>query len=69
MAARRPGTERDAFWHTYGPRPTTPAARRRSLIYQGCHHAAIRLERHRLGRTDLRDTYDEIRGILHTLKG
>jgi hypothetical protein len=24
MAAKKPGTERDAFWKPYGPRPSTP---------------------------------------------
>jgi aminoglycoside phosphotransferase (APT) family kinase protein len=50
MAERRPGTERDAFWNTYGPLSGAPTARWRRLVYRAMHLAALRLERHRLGR-------------------
>lgn len=48
VARRRPGTERDAFWNTYGDVPTGSRAESRQLIYQSMHLAAIRLEFHRL---------------------
>ena len=50
MAARRPGTERDAFWETYGRLASTAGAARRRQFYLALHVAALRLERHRLGQ-------------------
>jgi aminoglycoside phosphotransferase (APT) family kinase protein len=65
MAAKKPGTERDAFWETYGPRPSTPSAARRSLIYLAKHIGAIRLERHRLGNAEaVPETYEQMRNVL-----
>ncbi|MCL6596804.1 MAG: aminoglycoside phosphotransferase family protein [Firmicutes bacterium] len=49
MAERRPGTERDAFWNTYGRLSSEPNARWRRLVYWALHLSALRLERHRLG--------------------
>jgi aminoglycoside phosphotransferase (APT) family kinase protein len=69
MASRRPGTERDAFWETYGSVAATSGAARRALFYQARHVAAIRLERHRLRSETLQETYDEMRDILDRLAG
>lgn len=69
MAAKKPGTERDAFWETYGPRPATPSAARRSLFYLAKHIGAIRLERHRLGNADaVPETYEQMRDVLDQLR-
>jgi hypothetical protein len=68
MAGRRPGTERDAFWETYGPPAATPGAARRALFYRARHVAAVRLERHRLGNSEaVPGTYDEMRDVLTRL--
>ncbi|MDX3078586.1 aminoglycoside phosphotransferase family protein [Streptomyces sp. MI02-7b] len=67
MALAKPGTERDAFWDSdsYGPLDRSPAAVRRSLIYQARHLGAIRLEHHRLGNPDgVRSTYTDLAAIL-----
>jgi aminoglycoside phosphotransferase (APT) family kinase protein len=67
--ARSPAGKRDAFWETYGPMSTTPAANRRALFYRARHVAAIRLERHRLGKTvDVPETYDQMRDLLGKLQ-
>jgi aminoglycoside phosphotransferase (APT) family kinase protein len=50
LAQQRPGTERDAFWETYGPLPTDPASYRRIRFYLARHLANITVERLRLGR-------------------
>ncbi|MGH3991874.1 MAG: phosphotransferase family protein, partial [Pseudonocardiaceae bacterium] len=69
MAAKKPGTERDAFWESYGPRPSTAGAVRRSLFYLAKHTGAIRLERHRLGNADaVPETYEQMRGVLDQLQ-
>jgi aminoglycoside phosphotransferase (APT) family kinase protein len=62
--AQRPGTERDAFWETYGRLPATPGAARRALYYQAHHIGAGRLELHRLEMPGGPATYDELRRIL-----
>ncbi|WP_406315792.1 hypothetical protein OHA77_02320 [Streptosporangium sp. NBC_01639] len=68
MAGRRPGTERDAFWETYGPLSSTPGAALRSLFYRARHVGAVRLESHRLGKsTDVPGTYDDMREVLTRL--
>ncbi|MFC7647491.1 phosphotransferase family protein [Streptosporangium lutulentum] len=68
MAGRRPGTERDAFWETYGSRSSTPGAAWRALLYRARHLAAVRLERHRLGNSEaVPDTYDDLRDVLALL--
>jgi aminoglycoside phosphotransferase (APT) family kinase protein len=68
-ASQRPGTERDAFWETYGPLPDTPAAARRARFYQILHLATLRLENHRsAGVTDdVRDSYATIRELIKQL--
>lgn len=68
LATRRPGTERDAFWDSYGPLSATPGAARRSLYYRARHLAGARLEMHRLGNaTDLPATYHDMRDVLAAL--
>jgi aminoglycoside phosphotransferase (APT) family kinase protein len=65
MIGQRPGTERDAFWETYGDLQNTAAARWRSLIYQARHIGAIRLERYRLGPyRKIPDSYEMMRKVL-----
>ena len=69
MAAKKPGTERDAFWDTYGPRPSTAGAARRSLFYLAKHTGAIRLERHRLRNADaVPETYEQMREVIDQLQ-
>lgn len=68
MAAAKPGTERDAFWESYGPLDRSPAAVLRSRIYEARHIGAIRLERHRLANADgVRGTYDDMTAVLADL--
>lgn len=69
MAGKKPGTERDAFWESYGPRPSTASAARRSLFYLAKHIGAIRLERYRLGNADaVPETYEQMRDVLDQLQ-
>ncbi|MGW6462214.1 phosphotransferase family protein, partial [Streptomyces sp. NPDC055078] len=57
--------ERMTFWETYGERDRSPAAVWRSLVYEVRHLGAVRLERHRLGRTDaVRESYRAMAGVL-----
>lgn len=70
MAGLRQGTERDAFWDTYGRLPSTPEANLRMLFYRARHVGGIRVERYRLGKHDeLDDTYDQLRALLDQLGG
>jgi aminoglycoside phosphotransferase (APT) family kinase protein len=65
MAKLKPGTERDAFWETYGPPDSSPAAVWRERIYEARHIGAIRLERHRLGNAEgVRNTYADLAALL-----
>jgi aminoglycoside phosphotransferase (APT) family kinase protein len=66
-AAGRPGTERDAFWDTYGPLNDAPQARWRRLVYEARNIAASRLERHRLGH-DIAGSYDDLAAALTRLQ-
>ncbi|MGH3490100.1 MAG: phosphotransferase family protein [Actinopolymorphaceae bacterium] len=67
-AGRRPGTERDAFWETYGSPKAGPAATTRSLLYRAWHVGSSRLECFRLGNLDdLPETYDDLRAVLDRL--
>ncbi len=68
LAGLRPGTERDAFWETYGPPASTPSALRRTLYYRAIHTGAARAERHRLGRPNVRDTYEDMHQVLQRLR-
>lgn len=64
-AAGRPGTERDAFWETYGPLADTPGAAWRRTFYSARNVAAARLERLRLGKTEeVAESYAELRQLL-----
>lgn len=68
MARRRPGTERDAFWETYGEPAKGAGAEWRGLVYQARHIAAARLEYRRLGQADdIAGTYDDLRELLGRL--
>jgi len=68
LASMRPGTERDAFWETYGPPASTPSALRRALYYRASHIGAARVERHRLRRDTVSDTYDQMSEVLQDLR-
>jgi aminoglycoside phosphotransferase (APT) family kinase protein len=68
MAAAKPGTERDAFWETYGAQDDSPHSVLRSRIYEARHIGAIRLERHRLGNTEgTHNTYGDMAAVLADL--
>ncbi len=68
IAGQRPGTERDAFWETYGGPQDTPGTVWRALIYRARHVSAIRLERHRLRRhAKISGSYAEMREVLDLL--
>ncbi|MGW4696509.1 phosphotransferase family protein [Kitasatospora cineracea] len=68
MAARRPGTERDAFWDTWGPLATDPEAAWRRLLYTARHLAAVRLESVRLADPEqAAATVDDLRALLDRL--
>lgn len=50
--------EREAFWEPYGALDRSPAAVWRARVYEARHLGAIRLERHRLAKTDAaRESY------------
>jgi aminoglycoside phosphotransferase (APT) family kinase protein len=68
-AGQRPGTERDAFWDTYGMLPATPNAARRARFYQILHLGTLRLEEHRgLANSEgVRASYKEIRALIGQL--
>lgn len=67
-AMQRPGTERDAFWDTYGSAALTPSAALRAQIYRARHIGAVRLERMRLHKTDaIPESYDQVRDVLAIL--
>lgn len=65
-AGQRPGTERDAFWDTYGALPATASAAQRARFYQVLHVGTLRLEEHRrLGKSEsVQDSYNVIRALL-----
>jgi len=68
MAAVKPGTERDAFWESYGAQNRSPEAVLRSRFYEARHLGAIRLERHRLGNADgVEGTYLDMAAMLAVL--
>lgn len=68
LAGRRPRSEHEAFWETYGTLTSTPGAARRSLFYRARHIGGARLERHRLGHSkDLPRTYHDMRDVLTRL--
>lgn len=68
-AHHRPGTERDAFWDTYGRPPQSPAGSWRAALYRAVHLGAIRIERHRLGLTDrIPASYEKMALVLAELR-
>ena len=69
-AGERPGTERDAFWDTYGTFPATLSAAQRARFYQILHVGTLRLEEHRrLGKSEgVQASYKEIRALLAQLQ-
>lgn len=68
-AGRRPGTDRDAFWDTYGRPSDSPAAAWRSALYRAVHTGAVRIERHRLGLADtIPASYEEMAKIVAELR-
>jgi aminoglycoside phosphotransferase (APT) family kinase protein len=57
--------ERTAFWESYGALDRSPAAVWRARIYEARHLGAIRLERHRLAKTDaVRESYGAMAEVL-----
>jgi hypothetical protein len=68
-AGQRPGTERDAFWDSYGSLPATPAAARRALYYQILHLGTLRFEEHRrFGiSAGVLANYEEVRALVGQL--
>jgi aminoglycoside phosphotransferase (APT) family kinase protein len=70
MARKRPGTERDGFWDTYGRDDPTPDDESRALIYEARHVVMARLERYRLGKNDEVDvSYRDVAQILCQIPG
>jgi aminoglycoside phosphotransferase (APT) family kinase protein len=69
-AGQRPGTERDAFWLTYGRPSPSPAAAQRTRFYQVLHLATLRLEEHRrVGPTEnVRSSFAYIRELIGQLR-
>jgi aminoglycoside phosphotransferase (APT) family kinase protein len=64
MAQAKPD-EREAFWESYGDLDRSPDALWRAKIYEARHLAAIRLERHRLGKAEaVRESYEELAKVL-----
>ena len=57
--------ERIAFWESYGALDRSPAAVWRARVYEARHLGAIRLERHRLAKTDaVRESYGAMAEVL-----
>lgn len=68
MAERKPGTERDAFWNTYGALPNSHNAAWRRLIYRALHLSELRLELTRSERKeDISENCNEMCEILKLL--
>lgn len=60
--------ERTAFWEPYGKPEHSPSASWRARIYEARHLGAVRLERHRLARTDaVRESYGAMAEVLADL--
>jgi aminoglycoside phosphotransferase (APT) family kinase protein len=67
-ASRRPGTDRDAFWDTYGRPDDSPDAVWRANLYRAVHIGAVRIERHRLGLDDkIAASYEDMAQVLAEL--
>jgi aminoglycoside phosphotransferase (APT) family kinase protein len=66
--AQAKSDERQAFWESYGALDRMPAAAWRARIYEVRHLAAIRLERHRLGKAEaVRESYEAMAKLLPEL--
>jgi aminoglycoside phosphotransferase (APT) family kinase protein len=60
--------ERTAFWEPYRALDRSPAAVWRARVYEARHLGAIRLERHRLAKTDaVRESYGALAEVLSGL--
>ncbi|MFF0579813.1 phosphotransferase family protein [Streptosporangium saharense] len=60
--------ERIAFWEPYGPLDRSPAAVWRGRVYEARHLGAIRLERHRLAKSEaVRESYGAMAEVLADL--
>jgi aminoglycoside phosphotransferase (APT) family kinase protein len=67
MAQAKPD-ERQAFWEPYGALDRSPNVRWRATIYEARHLATIRLERHRLGKTEaVQESYEAMAKALTEL--
>jgi aminoglycoside phosphotransferase (APT) family kinase protein len=63
--ARAKADEREAFWESYGALDHSPAEAWRARVYEARHLGAIRLERHRLAKTDaVRESYGAMAEVL-----
>jgi aminoglycoside phosphotransferase (APT) family kinase protein len=68
-ASARPGTDRDAFWDTYGRPDDSRNAVWRANLYRAVHMGAVRIERHRLGLTDkISASYEQMAQVLAELR-
>lgn len=56
--------ERIAFWESYGALDRSPAAVWRARVYEARHLGAIRLERHRLGKDSVGESYRAMAEVL-----
>ncbi|MFD4562621.1 phosphotransferase family protein [Streptomyces sp. NPDC058469] len=56
--------ERTAFWESYGALDRSPTAVWRARVYEARHLGAIRLERHRLGKDSVGETYGAMAEVL-----
>ncbi|MFF4219712.1 phosphotransferase family protein [Streptomyces nondiastaticus] len=56
--------ERTAFWEPYGALDRSPAAVWRARVYEARHLGAIRLERHRLGKDSVGESYGAMAEVL-----
>jgi aminoglycoside phosphotransferase (APT) family kinase protein len=65
--AKAKADERESFWEGYGPLDRSDAAVWRSRIYEARHLGAIRLERHRLSKDDVRESYSAMSAVLADL--
>ncbi|MGW7086603.1 phosphotransferase family protein [Streptomyces sp. NPDC054871] len=60
--------ERTAFWESYGALDRSPAAVWRAQVYEARHLGSVRLERHRLAKTDaVRESYGAMAEVLARL--
>jgi aminoglycoside phosphotransferase (APT) family kinase protein len=67
--SEKPGTERDAFWDTYGRPASTPSAAQRSRFYRILHLATLRFEANRSsgGKASATGSTTAIRDVIRQL--